>query len=134
MSKPYTSIHDIPYKNHVVFSQIDKMIEFYRILSFSIFGFTTQGTKTIYNIDSYLYSSVQGTMESIKMILKNGRINDAYALLRKYHDSAITNIYTELFLKDNFSIENLVVLEIEKWLIGKTKMPNYSKKMLPLHP
>ena len=43
-------------------------------------------------------------------------MNDAYTLLRKYYDAAIINIYTNLYLEDNFSIENFVVDKIENWL------------------
>ena len=82
------------------------------------------GTRSILNIDTYVYSSIQGTLESIKDILIKGRINDAYALLRKYYDAAIINIYTNLFLDDNFSIENFMVEKIDNWLKGKEQLPD----------
>ena len=113
------------YKNHPVFTQLAEYVNFYKKLSFSIFGFVTLGTKTIHNIDSYVYSSIQGTLESIRDILIKGRINDAYALLRKYYDSVIINIYTMLYLKDNISIENFVVEKIDKWVKGEEKLPPY---------
>jgi len=113
------------YKEHQVFSKLDEMIDFYKSLSFSIFRFMTQGTKAICNIDSYVYSSVQGTLESIKNILRNGRINDSYALLRKYYDSSIINIYSNIYLNDNFSLENFVVEKIDNWLQGKEQLPEY---------
>ena len=113
------------YKDHPVFIQLSEYAEFYKNLSFSIFGFVTQGTKAICNIDSYVFSSIQGTLESIKDILMKGRINDAYALLRKYYDSAIINIYTNLYLHDNFNIEHFVVEKIDKWIRGEEKLPEY---------
>ena len=67
------------------------------------------GTKAILNIDTYIFSSIQGTVDSIKTILTNGRINDSYALLRKYYDSTIINIYSSLYLQDNHSLENFIV-------------------------
>jgi hypothetical protein len=76
-------------------------------------------------MDSYMFSSIQGTIESIRMVLKSGRINDAYALLRKYYDSAIINIYSNLYLEDNFSVENLAVAQIDDWLKGKSQLPEY---------
>ncbi len=85
----------------------------------------TQGTRAICNIDSYVYSSVQGTLESIKNILINGRINDSYALLRKYYDSSIINIYSNLYLSDNFSLDNFIVEKIDNWLKGKEQLPKY---------
>jgi len=123
--KSYKPIDDEAYKNHPVFPRLDEILNFYKMLSFSIFGFLTQGTRAICNIDSYLYSSVQGTIESIKEILKKGRINDAYALLRKYHDSSIINVYSNLYLCDNFSLENFIVEKIDNWLNGDEKLPEY---------
>lgn len=113
------------YKEHKVFSKLDEIIDFYKRFSFSIFGFMTLGTKSSGNIDSYLYSSVQGTLDSIKIILQNGRINDSYALLRKYYDSSIINIYSNLYLNDNFSLENFVVEKIDNWLSGREQLPEY---------
>jgi len=100
-------------------------MEFYEKFSMSVFPFVTMGTKAIGNIDSYVYSSMQGTIESMRIILLMGRINDAYALLRKYHDSAVINVYSSLYLKNNFSIENFIVEKINNWLRGKEKLPEY---------
>jgi len=68
---------------------------------------------------------MQGTLESIKDILIKGRINDSYALLRKYYDSTIINVYSNLYLNDNFSLENFVVEKIDYWIKGKEKLPEY---------
>lgn len=116
---------DHAYKNHHVFEQLSKYAEFYKNLSFSIMGFVSQGTESFLNIDTYVYSSIQGTLESIRDILIQGRINDAYALLRKYYDVAIINIYSDLYLEDHFSLENFVVDKINNWLQGKEKLPEY---------
>ena len=113
------------YTEHSVFEQLTDYAEFYDDLSTIVMGWVTQGTTSIINIDTYVYLSIQGTLESIKDILINGRINDAYALLRKYYDSAIINIYTNLYLDDNFSIENFVVNKINDWLHGKEQLPEY---------
>jgi hypothetical protein len=113
------------YKSHIVFKNLNAYIDFYDSFSMSIMGFISMGTRAICNIDTYVYSSIQGTLESILNSLVNGRINDAYSLLRKYHDSAIINIYSNLYLKDNFSIENFVVAQINNWLQGKEKLPEY---------
>lgn len=118
-------VADEEYKKHRVFSELDQYANFYQQLSMSVFSFVTMGTKAIANIDTYVYSSMQGTVESISVILLQGRINDAYALLRKYYDSAIINVYSNLYLKDNFSIDNFVVEKIHNWLQGKEKLPDY---------
>jgi hypothetical protein len=113
------------YKKHKVFSELEYYISFYESLSWSVSGFCSTGTTAIYNIDSYVFSSIRGTLESILFILKNGRINDAYALLRKYYDSAIINVYSNLYLEDHISIENFVVDKINNWLKGKDQLPEY---------
>ena len=113
------------YKSHHVFSELDRYMDFYKNLSWSVFNFLKMGTNAIYNIDSYVYSSIQGTLESIRKILKNGRINDAYALLRKYYDSVIINVYSNLYLQDNFSIDNFVIEKIDNWLKGREQLPEF---------
>ena len=113
------------YTEHPVFTELDRFANFYKLLAMSVFQFVPMGTKAIGSIDTYVYSSMQGTVESIKIILLAGRINDAYALLRKYYDSALINVYSNLYLQDNFSIENFVVEKIHDWLRGKGTLPDY---------
>ena len=115
------------YLEHRVFRQIETYSEFYKDLSSSIFGFISTGTRSILNIDSYLFSSVHGTLESIKDIMVKGRINDSYALLRKYYDSIIINVYSILYLKNNFSLEKFVAEKIDNWLHGIEKLPRYKE-------
>jgi hypothetical protein len=69
--------------------------------------------------------SMQGTLESIHDILVKGRINDSYALLRKYYDSVIINIYSALYLQDNISTESFIVQKIDAWLKGEDSLPEY---------
>lgn len=117
---------DKAYKEHPVFGQLSECAEFYENLSTLVMGWITQGTThLVINIDTYVFSSIQGTLESIKDILIKGRINDSYALLRKYYDSVIINVYSNLYLEDNFSIENFVVKKIDNWLYGKDQLPEY---------
>lgn len=118
-------VKDEEYTQHCIFSELECYMGFYKSLSESVFSFCSMGTTAICNIDTYVYSSIQGTLESISTILKTGRINDAYALLRKYHDSAIINIYSILYLQDHFSIQNFIIEKINNWLHGKEKLPEY---------
>ena len=113
------------YQKHRVFSEIDRCARFYEIFADSVFSFSTIGTRAVLNVDSYVYSSIQGTLESIRDILKAGRINDAYALLRKYYDSTIISVYASLYLEDHVSIENFIVEKIDNWLQGKDRLPEY---------
>jgi hypothetical protein len=113
------------YLTHKVFNQLAMYAEFYGSLSFSIMNWISQGTKAIINIDTYVYSSIQGTLESITDILLKGRINDSYALLRKYYDSTIINVYSNLYLADHFSLDNFIVTQIDNWRKGTDKLPEY---------
>ena len=84
---------DKSYQDHRVFSELKRYADFYESLGTSVFSFCSMGTEA-HNIDTYVYSSIKGTLESVSTVLTNGRINDAYALLRKYYDSAIINVYS----------------------------------------
>jgi len=120
-------VNDPKYQEHEVFDELARYIEFYEHLAHVVFSFFSKGTGAFCNIDSYVFSSIQGTIESIRTILQQGRINDAYALLRKYFDSAIINIYSNLYLEEHFSITNFIVEQINKWLQGKDRLPEYRK-------
>lgn len=110
---------------HPIFGHLDRYISFYDCLAMSVFSFSTPGTRAIGNIDSYVYSSMLGTLASIAATLKSGRLGDAYALLRRYHDSAIINIYSNLFLHEHFGLEQIIVHQINDWLLGKVRLPEY---------
>ena len=64
------------------------------------------------------------------MILKVGRIGDAFALLRKYNDSIILNLYTNLYLKKNSSMQKPTVEEVIKWLNNIGKLPHNDYKSM----
>lgn len=115
---------DEEFVSHPVFEQLSKYSEFYSHLSYSVMPFFTMNSGSFINVDTYVFSSMQGTLESINDILIKGRINDAYALLRKYYDAAIINIYTHLFYDDHFSFENFAVEKIDRWFKGKEQLPN----------
>jgi hypothetical protein len=124
MSK-YMMVSDKEYQNHTVFEDLQRYIAFYDSLAHSTFPFVSTGTRAICNLDSYVFSSIQGTLVSIQNVLRDGRINDAYALLRKYYDSATINIYTGLYLQDHVSITNFIVKEIDNWVQGTQKLPRF---------
>ena len=106
------------YQSHSVFADLARNISFYKRLTMSVFRFPTMGVKSVENIDSYTYSSMHGTLESIQAILLSGRINDAYCLLRKYYDSAVIDIYTKLYLAEHFSTQNFIVKKNSK-MVGR---------------
>lgn len=118
-------VTDKAFREHRVFAELQRQSEFYGKLALSVLSFVTMGTKAACNIDTYVYSSMQGTGLSMKAILLAGHINDAYALLRKYHDSIIVNVYSNLYLLENFRIESYRVDKIDGWLQGKERLPEY---------
>jgi len=129
------------YFEHKVFKQLTEYAEFYKCLSFHCMSYITYGTPSITNLDTALFSSIQGTLESIKDILLKGRINDSFALLRKYYDSTIINVYSNIYINDNFNVEDFIVSQIENWVKGSNKLPEYrimsqyinnSEKLKPL--
>lgn len=113
------------YTEHKVFHELKMYSDFYSALSYSIMSWKSQGTKALMNLDTYAYSSIKGTVDSISDILKRGRINDAYALIRKYYDSTFINIYTNLYLQDNYSIDNFIVDKIDNWRSGTDTIPEF---------
>ena len=115
--------HEI--EKHPILGDLDVYAGFYEALSTSVFQWVTGGTHALTNLDTYLFSALQGTLSSIRLILAEGRINDAYTLLRKYHDLAVANLYTNIFLKENFSADNFIVQQIDDWRSGKAKLPEY---------
>lgn len=118
-------VSDDAFRNHTVFDDLARYGAFYKNLSESVFTFVSVGTRAICNIDTYLYSAIHGTLASIRSVLRDGRINDAYALLRKFHDSAIINIYADLYLEDHVRSGDFIVTQIDRWLQGKDKLPEF---------
>ena len=118
------------YQSHSVFDDLEFYMRFYEGLAFTTLSFLTSGTKSVVNIDSYTYSSMQGTIDSISKVLRAGRINDAYALLRKFYDSVIINIYTILYLKEHFCEKNLIVEQIQEWMNGNKQLSSYEDMVM----
>jgi hypothetical protein len=113
------------YSSHIVFSQLYDLSLFYDNLAYTTMIFMSKGTKSILNLDTHVFTSLRGTLDSIRELLIKGRINDAYALLRKYYDSTIINVYTNLYLNDHFNIQNFIVEQIDNWRKGTGTIPNY---------
>src|ERR1700733_50251 len=115
----------LPPDDHPVFSELSRYAEFYEFLGDAVLQWLTPGTHAVCNVDSYVFSSIGGTLSSIQTILRSGRINDAYALLRKYFDSAVINIYANLYCEENSTFESFIVEQIDNWLKGTACLPKY---------
>jgi len=115
------------YKNQIRLDQLEKYSKFYEYFSGLIMGIFNYGIPSIINIDTYVYSSMQGTLDSIRELLGKGRINDSYALLRKYYDAVVINIYTNLYFDDHKFSNDIEIEKISKWVQGKKKLPSYKE-------
>lgn len=123
-------VSDPEYLQHAAFGELDRFSRFYEQLADGVFQFASMGTTAICNIDTYVYTGIAGTLNSISTVLRAGQINDGYALLRKYYDSAIINVYSNLYLRDHFNTvkltaESLIVRQVNDWLHGKARLPEY---------
>lgn len=108
-----SEINRATYQNHPVFELIEHMKDCYDGLSYTCFSFIPPGTLGVANYASYVYTSQQTTLESIKMLLKAGYITDAFVLIRKLFDTALVDIYFDVVRKDKFDwIESLVVEDL----------------------
>lgn len=117
------------YQGHPIFEDLDHYVEFYKSLGYQTSMFIALGTKAAVGLDSYVFSSIQGTLDSVRMLLRAGMLNDAYALVRKYHDAAVINAYTGHYLFSHFSIDQFIVESIEGWRSGKVKLPRFEKML-----
>jgi hypothetical protein len=113
------------FNDHKIFPALEYYIEFYGLFSFGVMSFIPPGVHSFLNIDTYVYSSMQMSLDSIKNLLKLSRINDAYALVRKFYDSVIINIYYTLYIKNNIEQYNFIVDKINNWFLGKEKLPSF---------
>ena len=112
------------YLSHPVLGTLKRYADFYETLSGSVVGFLTGGTPAVTNIDSYLYQSSGGTLRSIKVIVGEGRINDGYALLRKFFDSVTLSLYVDLYLNDRRG--EGTVEQVNDWLHGTKALPPHN--------
>lgn len=122
--------NDKTYQEHKVFNLLDSLIEFYNAEYMLEPDFVTKGVFSgLLNIDHVVCASLAGTLDSVRAILIEGRINDAYALVRKYYDGIIVGIYVNVYLAENFSLDNYIVEKIQNWVKNNEKLPS-SEKML----
>lgn len=110
---------------HPVFPLLEQVADFYGGLSYTTMHWVTFGSRAI-NFNTYIYGSIKGTINSMKLVLTYGKVNDAYALLRKYHDSCIINSYAIAYLDEHASIDNFIVQKIDNWLKGREKLPEFN--------
>lgn len=128
------SSHKVPlpkeYTEHPIFEDIDLMMDAYDFLSYNSFGFMPDGLPGEWiNYETYIFSSLKGTLESMKMLLESAHINDAFAVLRKYFDEIMIAVFYVVYCQDQIkvNIDKLLytVQKLKDWKDGKAKSPRY---------
>jgi hypothetical protein len=125
------------YKHHEVFDLIKYISEYYSSLSFNSIGKLMNSTLA-FDGENFIIVSISETLNSIYDVLNKGRINDAFALLRKYYDSIVIHVYIHVFLEENapneiiqkkinenkpLDVNDLIVEPIQDWIDGKGRLP-----------
>lgn len=118
------------YTSHKVFDRLFAIQNFYDSIYNTSLGFC-EAPYTIRNISTQnvLFPSIRGTIESISLLLKNGHINDAFALIRKYSDVIVIDTYNSIIIKEGNeqflnggSCENLANNKVSKWIKSKSPL------------
>jgi hypothetical protein len=116
------------YIEHPVFKEIKYMMDLYDHISKTCYSFIPSGTLSIVNYASYIFLALEGTLDSIQTLLKIGRINDAFALVRKLFDDVLVENYIDVIRNDKYDWEeNVIVKDVDKWLKGKYRIPQMKK-------
>lgn len=118
------------YKENPIFSDMSLMMDTYEFLSFNSFGFMPDGLPGEWiNYETYIFSSLKGTIESMKMLLASAHINDAYAVLRKYFDEIMISVFYAVYSDDQIRAnKNKLLFTVQKlkdWMDGKAMTPKY---------
>ena len=110
-----------------VFEEISYIRIFYDSISQECWRWIPNGVSTsfpILNYNQYVFSSLEGTLDTIQTILKKNRITDALVLVRKYFDDVLVSIYMDVYRKEHFDLENNYSVEdAEKWIKDKYRIP-----------
>lgn len=125
-----TYIASEEYQNHQVFDVLGDLSKFYQDLSLAAFSFVGDGIeyKMPFNYETYIFSSLGNTLDSISLLLREGHINDAFALLRKYDDGILNNLYIKIYIqKHRTKLTSLVLPKINKWVYEKEPLPSSAK-------
>jgi len=118
------------YPENKIFETIDCIYNFYDFLSDCPYCCYSNSPYEIYpNINNYIYSSIRGTIDSIKLLLDNAYINNAFAIVRKYFDEILTDVYMMVYCKEHYKWDPqnipFVAERFKEWTNGIFKTPKY---------
>lgn len=117
------------YNEHPIFDELSYISNCYKHISYASIGFIPSGydVKSLLNIDTYIMSSIRGTIHSIQLLLKNGLINDAFAIARKYFDEILFDIYQSVKREDynHNDIHHILYInqELQRWRESTIRIP-----------
>lgn len=121
------------YDRNLIFDEIKIIQDFYGALSFGNIQCVEHAAilskSMVFSTSTYIYGSIEGTMESISVLLHNGRCNDAFALVRKYCDAIILDIYKNILTRQNYdevynnlSLESIKNSKIRRWIDAESSL------------
>lgn len=90
------------YYSHAVFDLLDDAYSFYEFLADAVVSFADGHIITgKLSVSSGVYTSIGGTIESIKLLTYAGRLNDVFALTRKLEDALLIDLYKSILIKQD---------------------------------
>lgn len=118
------------YREHIVFEDLKTMEDTYSFLSDNSFSFIATGLPgQLVNYETYVFSSLEKTIDSMHMLLECAHINDAFAFLRKYFDEVMIAVFYLAVAKDQIKAHKEKLLytveKLKNWLEGKSQTPQY---------
>jgi hypothetical protein len=101
------------------------VIEFYDNLSYGIMSFIVGPLSGVINFESRVVDSLKSTLESTSLVLAQGRLNDAYVLLREYYDAITINTFEVIVLLEDRDVELPSANQIASWVKGEKPLPTF---------
>ena len=90
------------YYSHIVFDLLDDAYSFYDFLADTVVSFADGHIITgELSVNSDVFASIGGTIESIKLLAYTGRLNDVFALTRKLEDAILIDLYKTILIKQD---------------------------------
>lgn len=123
----------IKYYKHKIFQFLEDLYYFYGFIATNSCD-TADGLMITgkFSVGYHIYSSIQGTIESIKILIYAGRLNDVFALSRKYDDAILTALYITKLIKQ----DERKIIETEEDLnsiLTNSLVREWSNKGKPLY-
>lgn len=114
------------YKNHQIFDEIEDMILLYDSLEYRASYFISHNIRRTINYDTYIFMSMKGTLLSIKTLLQNARIADAFVLARKLLDDILVYVYFSIIVEEP-TCAKADFEGIQKWMEENCRIPSLKK-------